>query len=197
MKKALAACMFIASALGTFAAATVTDASGKLTISVPAGEDYDLSTHASGIAANTWTEIVKTGLGTLNGAGSFTTTAFTGTVRVKEGYFYASSRDSLPDNAAAKVVVEGDSTGGGTLKTYSTASGFKWTSTAHLYLSGMGVGEGDGSGVGSGVAVAVTAGSSVSSLSLSPQPVNASMSTASSRHKSLFAFFMGNSSRAE
>ena len=139
MKKTLATCTFIASALGAFATATVTDANGILTIAVPSGEDYNLSTHASGIAANTWTEIVKTGLGTLNGAGAFTS-AFRGTLRISEGYYYATSRDSLPNNTSAKVVVEGNATGGGTLKTHVTTSGFKWDSNAHLYLSGTGVG---------------------------------------------------------
>ena len=125
MKHVLAAMAVVACVLGALGTPTITDANGTLTISVPSGEDYNLSTHASGIAANTWTEIVKTGLGTLNGAGAFTS-AFRGTLRIREGYFYATSRDSLPNNTSAKVVVEGDATGGGTLKTHVTTNGFKW-----------------------------------------------------------------------
>lgn len=141
MKKILAAIGAALSSLAVFAAATVTDANGTLTISVPSGEEYNLSTHASGIAANTWTEIVKEGPGTLNGAGSFTSTAFTGTLRIREGWYYAAQRDALPNNESAKVVVEGDSTGGGTLKTFnSTANDNLWDKKARLFLSGTGVG---------------------------------------------------------
>ena len=128
-------------ALVAAADSTVTDANGVLTISVPSGEEYNLSTHASGIAANTWTEIVKTGPGTLNGAGSFTTTAFTGTLRIREGWFYAAQRNALPNNTSAKVIVEGDATGGGTLKTFNDAGNPDlWDKNAHIYLSGTGVG---------------------------------------------------------
>ena len=141
MKRNLASIAFAAMASWAFGAATVTDANGTLTIAVPSGEEYDLSTHAAGIAANTWTEIVKTGPGTLNGAGSFTTTAFTGTLRIREGWFYAAQRDALPNNASAKVIVEGDATGGGTLKTFNDAGNVNlWSATARLFLSGTGVG---------------------------------------------------------
>ena len=141
MKQSLASIAFAATASWAFGAATVTDANGTLTINVPSGEEYDLSTHASGIAANTWTEIVKTGPGTLNGAGSFTTTAFTGTLRIREGWFYAAQRDALPNNESAKVIVEGDATGGGTLKTFNDAGNVNlWDKKAPIYLSGTGVG---------------------------------------------------------
>ena len=141
MKRNLASIAFAAMASWAFGAATVTDANGTLTIAVPSGEEYDLSTHAAGIAANTWTEIVKTGPGTLNGAGSFTTTAITGPLRIREGWFYAAQRDALPNNASAKVIVEGDATGGGTLKTFNDAGNVNlWSATARLFLSGTGVG---------------------------------------------------------
>ena len=141
MKRILTSIVFAATAFWAFGAATVTDANGTLTIDVPSGEDYNLSTHATGIAANTWTEIVKTGPGTLNGAGSFTTTAFTGTLRIREGWFYAAQRDALPNNESAKVIVEGDATGGGTLKTFNDAGNVNlWDKKAHIYLSGTGVG---------------------------------------------------------
>ena len=141
MKKTCAMLATTVAAAVVFAESTVTDADGTLTISVPSSEAYDLSKHAAGIANNTWTKIVKTGPGTLNGNGAFTTRTFTGELRIAEGYYYANSRDSLPCNTAAKTVVEGDATGGGTLKTYnSTGNVNLWSDTARLFLSGTGVG---------------------------------------------------------